>query len=82
MSERPVRSRRPSKAAAKKASAAKSSPAPRTAAKPAAADRAANAKTREVSVGTDAAFASGKYSKSAVAVGKSMAMHFGLSMRR
>ncbi len=30
----------------------------------------------------DAAFASGKYSKSAVAVGKSMAMHFGLSMRR
>ncbi len=30
----------------------------------------------------DAAFASGKYSKSAVAIGKSMAMHFGLSMRR
>ena len=60
MSERPVRSRRPSKATAKKASAAKSSPAPRAPPqKPAAADRAANAKTREVSVGTDAAFASG-----------------------
>jgi hypothetical protein len=30
----------------------------------------------------DATFASGKFSKNAAAVGKSMAMHFGLSMRR
>jgi hypothetical protein len=30
----------------------------------------------------DAAFASGKYSKGVAAMGKSMAMHFGLSMRR
>ena len=59
MSERPVRSRRGSKATAKKASAAKSTPARRTAAKPAAADSAPKAKPREVSVGTDAAFASG-----------------------
>ena len=52
MSERPVRSKRPSKATAKKASAA---PAKRAAKKP----TDAKPKSTEVSVGTDAAFASG-----------------------
>ena len=67
MSDRPVRSRRSSKAStAKKASAARSTPAERTAAKSpakksAAASRRARTtlKPREVGVGTDAAFASG-----------------------
>ena len=69
MSDRPVRSRRPSKvakkAAAKKTSAGRSAPAKRTPAKATAAKPAAPrqpsaaAKPREVSVGTDAAFASG-----------------------
>ena len=57
MSDRPVRARRPSKvakkAAEKKTSAGRSAPAKRTATK------ATAAKPREVSVGTDAAFASG-----------------------
>jgi hypothetical protein len=68
MSDRPVRSRRPSKvtkkATAKKTSADRSAPAKRTtksaATKSAATRRARSAaKPREVSVGTDAAFASG-----------------------
>jgi hypothetical protein len=69
MSDRPVRSRQPSKvakkAAAKKTSASRSAPAKRTPAKATAAKTAASrqpsaaAKPREVSVGTDAAFASG-----------------------
>lgn len=65
MSDRPVRARRPStatkKAAAKKAATSRSTPAKRTAAAAKATPRAprATAKPREISVGTDAAFASG-----------------------
>jgi hypothetical protein len=67
MSDRPVRSRRSSKAStAKKASAARSTPPERTAAKSPAKKSAAASrrprttlKPREVGVGTDAAFASG-----------------------
>ena len=66
MSDRPVRSRRSSKATTAKKSAGRSTPAKRTAAKSTApkstaANRPATPtpKAREVSVGTDAAFASG-----------------------
>ena len=62
MSDRPVRARRPSKATkkatAKKSATGRSTPAKRTA-KVAAAKTTRRAKPREVSVGTDAAFASG-----------------------
>jgi hypothetical protein len=69
MSDRPVRSRRPAKVAkkdtAKKTSTGRSAPAKRTTTKATAAKSAAPRRTRsapkprEVSVGTDAAFASG-----------------------
>jgi len=61
MSDRPVRARRPSKAAAKKSTTARATPVKRTAkASAATTSRGADttAKPREVSVGTDAAFAS------------------------
>ena len=62
MSDRPVRARRPSKATAKKPTTGRSTPAKRTA-KATAAKTTRGAgptpKPREVSVGTDAAFASG-----------------------
>jgi hypothetical protein len=60
MTDRPVRARRTSKAAAKKSTTARSTPAKRTAKATAAKTSrgaSATAKPREVSVGTDAAFA-------------------------
>jgi hypothetical protein len=59
MSDRPVRARRPSKAAAKKSTTGRSTSAKRTANAPAKTTRRATPKPGEVSVGTDAAFASG-----------------------
>jgi hypothetical protein len=58
MTDRPVRARRSSKTIAKKAPAAKPSPAKRATAQRAT-TKATQAKSREISVGTDAAFASG-----------------------